>query len=91
MSTHNIGFYEDLTKIIFQLSSNMHLISSSGITLFWEKYILVEEHNTTVEDFTSVNQLTMSSADFTQFKKWLLTLNSGMSTYSKRSTGTVYK
>ena len=30
MSTHNIGFYEDLTKIIFQLSSNMHLISFSG-------------------------------------------------------------
>ena len=29
MSTHTIGFYEDLTKIIFQLSSNMHLISSS--------------------------------------------------------------
>ena len=28
-STHNIGFYEDLTKIIFQLSSNKHLISSS--------------------------------------------------------------
>ena len=36
MSTHNMGFYEDLTyedliKIIFQLSSNMHLISSSGL------------------------------------------------------------
>ena len=29
MSTHNIDFYEDLTKIIFQISSNMHLISSS--------------------------------------------------------------
>ena len=29
MSTHNIGFYEDLTKIIFQLSSNTRLISSS--------------------------------------------------------------
>ena len=29
MSTHNIGFYEDLTKIIFQLSSNT-LISSPG-------------------------------------------------------------
>ena len=29
MSTHKIGFYEDLTKIIFQLSSNTHLISSS--------------------------------------------------------------
>ena len=26
MSTHNIGFYEDLTKIIFELSSNTHLI-----------------------------------------------------------------
>ena len=30
MCTHNIGFYEDLTKIIFELSSNMHLISSAG-------------------------------------------------------------
>ena len=30
MSTHNIGFYEDLTKIIFELSSNAHLISSAG-------------------------------------------------------------
>ena len=32
MSTHNIGFYEDLTKIFFELSSNtskMHLISST--------------------------------------------------------------
>ena len=28
MSTHKIGFYEDLTKIIFQLTSNTHLISS---------------------------------------------------------------
>ena len=31
MSTHNIGFYEDLTKIIFELSSN---ISSPGL---WEQ------------------------------------------------------
>ena len=30
MSTHNIGFYEDLTKIIFELSSNTHLITSAG-------------------------------------------------------------
>ena len=29
MSTHNIDFYKDLTNIIFQLSSNMQLISSS--------------------------------------------------------------
>ena len=28
MSTHNIGFYEEMAKIIFQLSSNMQLISS---------------------------------------------------------------
>ena len=34
MSTHNIGIYEDLTKIIFQLSSNTHLISSSVILVF---------------------------------------------------------
>ena len=31
MSTHNIGFYEVLTKIIFELSSNTHLISPDGI------------------------------------------------------------
>ena len=31
MITHNIGFYEDLTKIIFELSSNTHLISSAVI------------------------------------------------------------
>ena len=32
MSTHNIGFYEDLTKLSLnyhQISSNMHLISSA--------------------------------------------------------------
>ena len=31
MSTHNIGFYEDLTKIIFELSSNTRLISTAAI------------------------------------------------------------
>ena len=30
MSTHNIGFYEEISKIIFELSSNTHLISSAG-------------------------------------------------------------
>ena len=29
MSTHNIGFYEDLTKTIFEISSNTYLISSA--------------------------------------------------------------
>ena len=33
MSTHNIDFYEDLTKIIFLLSSNTHLISSADAQL----------------------------------------------------------
>ena len=31
MSTHNIGFYEDLTKIILELSSKTHLISSADM------------------------------------------------------------
>ena len=37
MSTHNIGFYEDLTKIIFQLSSNIKydvISSSAGMSHF---------------------------------------------------------
>ena len=45
MSTHNIDSYEDLTKIIFQLSSNfvkMHLISSSVKLL--EEGIWLETH-----------------------------------------------
>ena len=33
MSTHNIGFYGEINKIIAQLSSNTHLISSSGVKL----------------------------------------------------------
>ena len=33
MNTHNIGFYEDLTNIIFELSSNTHLISSAVTVL----------------------------------------------------------
>ena len=38
MSTHNIGFYEDLTKIIFELSSNTHQISSAeaGVLLYFQ-------------------------------------------------------
>ena len=41
MSTHNIGFYEDLTKIIFELSSNTHLISS---TVLIEHFNSIFEH-----------------------------------------------
>ena len=31
MSPHNIGFYGEMTKIIFQSSSNTHLICSSVV------------------------------------------------------------
>ena len=34
MSTHNIGFFEDLTKIIFELSSNTHLIFFAALASF---------------------------------------------------------
>ena len=37
MSTLNIGFYEDMTKKIFQLSSNMHLIASFVHVLYLVK------------------------------------------------------
>ena len=35
MSTHNIGFYEEISKIItyHQISSNTHLISSAVYTM----------------------------------------------------------
>ena len=36
MSTHNIGFYEDLTKNIFELSSNTHLTSSAAYSNLME-------------------------------------------------------
>ena len=49
MSTHNIGFYEDLTKIIFELSSNMHLISSADC----DKFHNSEEHIKCVFDDNS--------------------------------------
>ena len=41
MSTHNIGFSEDLTKIIFELSSNTHLISSTELLYsICQRYVL---------------------------------------------------
>ena len=52
MSTHNIGFYEDLTKIIFELSSNTHLISSAVMQLV---YIF----KSTMTAYRSYDQLTL--------------------------------
>ena len=40
MSTNIIGFYEDLTKIIFKLSSNKQLISSSEIEPFEDQTLV---------------------------------------------------
>ena len=34
MNTHNIGFYEDLTKIIFQISNTHHISASAGNIIF---------------------------------------------------------
>ena len=42
MSTHNIGFYEDLTKIIFELSSNTHLISSAVTVTISESHFALQ-------------------------------------------------
>ena len=43
MSTHNIGFYEEISKIItYQLSSNTHLISSADYYCNDSKFL--EEH-----------------------------------------------
>ena len=41
MGTHNIGFYEDLTKIIFQLSSNF--IKYAPYLFFcWFTFVLLQ-------------------------------------------------
>ena len=45
MSIHNIGFYEDLTSIIFELSSNTHLISSAVIIMKHVSVILITSPN----------------------------------------------
>ena len=42
MSTHNIGFYEEISKLSFnyhQISSNMQLISSAGKLLVYNCFI----------------------------------------------------
>ena len=48
-----MGFYEDLTKNIFQLSSNMHLISSSGVL------ILIRNHWTREGEYLVIIELTV--------------------------------
>ena len=31
MSTHNIGFYKEISQIVSEISSNVHFICSSGV------------------------------------------------------------
>ena len=40
MSTHNIGFYGEISKISSELSSNTHLICSSDPTLNFPLFLL---------------------------------------------------
>ena len=63
MSTHNIGFYEDLTKIIFELSSNTHLISSAGlINLTMRLHDIL--YNKCVTKHSPLDQATMVRKEF---------------------------
>ena len=44
MSTHNIGFCEEITKIVFQLSSDTHFICSSvSLIIHWVVLISVSQ------------------------------------------------
>ena len=47
MSTHNIGFYEDLTKIIFKLSSN--IIKYAPYFFCWAPNKTIAEFANTVD------------------------------------------
>ena len=41
MSTHNIGFYEEMAKVIFELSSNTHFICSSGLEQWVQRWMVL--------------------------------------------------
>ena len=71
MSTHNIGFYEDLTKIIFQLSPNMHPISSLvGYSQLLETTLNITSSDPilTLVTLHYVNMPMQDTAIFTAFK-----------------------
>ena len=52
MSTHNIGFYEDLTKIIFELSSN--IIKYAPYFVCCIKHYGVELYNVYIHDMMAL-------------------------------------
>ena len=66
MSTHNIGFYEDLTKLSFNyhpISPNTHLISSS---LSEAIYILTRD--TCIDEVRFVDIVRLSSVNYFVYK-----------------------
>ena len=48
MSTNNIGFYEDLTKIIFELSSNIIKYVPYFFCLSWKQELILGKQNWTL-------------------------------------------
>ena len=69
MSTHNIGFYEDLTKIIFELSSN--IIKYAPYFFCWHPWLLKPHFlaNLCKERYHQhVKALNLSSEFYAQFK-----------------------
>ena len=82
MSTHNIGFYEDLTKIIFELSSNIIKIRTLFLLLDKAKLIMyitgdnricLQDHGekiqTTENLLTGKYELCLQKTDFLHMRK----------------------
>ena len=70
MSTHNIGFYEDLTKIIFQLSSDTHLISSSVFMKKHRAQVTHQPGQISIIGYTTGLCETLSCAGSISIKQW---------------------
>ena len=72
MSTHNIGFYEDLTKIILnyhQISSYTHLISSAGLHWFCYSVCIFLKHYWMVQLLCSNFSVALSAASIQGVRK----------------------
>ena len=54
MSTQNKGIYEDLTKIIFQSSSIMYLISSDFQSILKKKYMGMFQNTLVTKSFNII-------------------------------------
>ena len=83
MSTHNIGFYEDLTRIISELSSNTHLISSSvlcysfSLVLSLTKYLYLQTRTRSDKVSLVVRKLVFGVSDQVRHKPGPTTTQDG--------------